>query len=652
MKADAIFGYAVSHFLSSTIWVGRDEYSVDNSKKSEVLAKYSSPSNTSNIFATKERSYEIFSMGKLWYIAYKASTANIPTLPVAELLQPLLCEYCGEEIDKNLFVANCRYKHKYHGDCIQSVLSKRYHNEIFKLVEGIDNYKKPRPTCYACESPLNLKKLTEVFNDYFTTEYLDDLDKQPVNRLQVYSKDMLKSDLTLSLEDLAANSPFKEPKEGAAFELVVKSKPECFIKQDEFLKFTKGPSCIWYDKFCAKCGNNCEKSKKFLLSCNHSYCVACALPCFASTDVNKEEFKNNGKDVEGITFPIGICRFCERKGDLVGVQLHDEHYISLPVLLWKCFLNNGALDKCIVDDYKIDASEILREILDPSKPSSLLASKDIGKDVKVTNSVKQWMRDRYCVIRVEGEKSFLTGCKNRIHLAEADLKKVPEIEKQVESFQSSFIEFSKSNSNWSNNLMKIRGFELLKYKEFSKAANPSYIGLRIHSTLYNYKLSDDIYFMPIQNNLTALSELFIKSKDLNEQHMQLVKESCLMAGGFGCGYYLSQDPSITHRIAVVNNCVRYIAAVRVARPLNKHKKVKVCSNDCRRLTGVLHFAEDEESKENYFEEGMSGVLQGDVLTISRVKREAAYVEQFVVVFEPALIVPISIIAYGINFTKL
>ena len=680
VNIDSVFGYVLSHFLSSPVNILRDTYKHDD-KNPGLINYYCQLDESSNIFFNgKSRTYDIFCIKKSWYIAYKRNPSMLMEVHISELLQPLLCQCCKKVINEDPFISNCKYHHKYHKECIKDFLLNKC-GKISELIEGIEDYKKPRPICYACGSLLGLRKLVEIFQKAFETEYLKNYEGEKT--LKFASDKDIKNFL---LKDLENDSPFQvekneDEKKVMEFQFALTSNVECKISEKEFIKFAKQPSSIWYSKFCAQCGKNCINDKLFMLSCGHISCYKCTLPWFSFCDTNNENFRKyiENYDSKIIILPICICRHCKIKCDIASLQIHNDHYIPLTQLLRESINNRDNAEyyakyQCTEEGRTVQENikNIIKEIFDPSKPSSLIIEKDLKEEIKATNNIKRYISHRYCYISDDGKK--LIGCRCTINDAELDLtaKPIPKDDKDhkgnkkgiieiIEEYEEEFVELMKIPINWSEIAKNLKGCEILSCKEFNNLVKDDYIDMKIYSQLYNYSFklgsSPKLYFTPIDPNIDEIGKLLIptnsKSDPMNDKvrlwnfgpnEICSIKKNIVTSGAFGHGIYLSSDISIAHRITVEKDCSRYIVAVYVAMPTKKHNAKKIYFNDSRRYTGDFQDMETENIKDKKY---LSGEMQGNILTINREK-----VEEMVVVFDPVLITPVAIVSYGINFTKL
>ena len=670
-EIDAAMGYTLNYLLRSCVIIGRSTYQPDDvapdEKTSQAATKVDTifcKFNQFSVADTKENSFFrapgrcfcLLYTPKAWNILYRSNPNKQQILLVSEMRLPLLCTICNKEItefrpegEHRLFISSeCKYKHKFHFLCIRDALEKKCGKNIKKLILGLEDYKQIQPNCNGCGSCLCLNDLKTLFADYFAKEYIKSLEEEykDIFKLndacdfQGVNKKVKRSDVKTHL---MMHTPFRRRGQKGATKLkmvkcdLCKNNDPHSIDLKKVVELFGSTSNIAFTRYCAQCGQITGEDQSIMrLSCRHICCDKCATAWMLFTDKNTEIFKDYVKEkIDSVTWPACPCFHCGTTKDLVSIQLHDNHYISLQRYLRKCFLNKEHLVTCVEKDCcaKVDNNRVLlalsayieiNQVTKGVNRITLLRSEKIVPPPKITDQMKAWLRQRYAIIEEDKNDKYLIGYKNLFEAAKKELTTdFAATETLLKKFEDSFPSFMKEIDKPSIDLSLIKDAEFRERRSLADLTRRCFLDTQIFGHLYRYSLESDLLFM----SLEGLADPTNFGNDLDSL--------CSVSGAFGRGFYLSKNPAAIHSLTRSKNDKFYMAVVCAAQPNGRGMR-NVYAGDCRRVSA-------EETEEE--REGMNGKVCGDQLVVKQDGME------WLVVFDPAMIVPVSVISYVIDLSK-
>ncbi len=695
-EIDRVIGCVLSHMFCAPVTIVIGSVNGGKSKsayKDRVFTFPEEPNKRSpedrSVLRLPGREYAIIMDHKACYILYERSPVTRPLLLISDMIHPMVCGVCKKVIDKfdsksenRLFVSrSCKYKHKYHCDCLSNVLKKKCGDEIKKLISGLQDCTQPQSTCVGYGCALTIKDLKMLFPDYFKGEYLKLIDEIYSNDPFVLSAACTDKSKTKSgiKADLMINSPFKRRTQKGEKSFAMAKCSECSSSnehpcgKEQVVALLGGPHNNCYQHFCCLCGAvmRCERKPLLRLSCGHICCVICGLTWLSFSNVDDEKFRKyvGEEKAKGVLWPVCSCYFCGGLFDLVSVLLHDSHYISLPQLLRRCFLNGEKLEKCIetgcdnpvvpqlkdllwkitynrtkmelnsrvlkfeeIKDYK----EVVKKVEEPKKLEEAVKAEKAEemKEVKIIPKhelIDQWLRHRYAKLDMNDDKIYLIGYNNSFAEAKEDVAKFEECVKKIQSFEDEngkFVERMSKKLTVSNSMKEIHGACDIKDTDL-KSTKKRYIDARIFGEMYGYKLDEEILFMNTEGMDHSAESFGVKPDE----------EMCV-SGPFGRGIYLSAKPSDVHGSSRAKDTVFTMAAVCILRP-EKYQARPVFPCDERRVAGDLQ-------KPKFVPEKVGGdenaTIKGNMLEVTEND------SKWTVVYDPTLVVPLRLISYTVELS--
>ena len=153
-----------------------------------------------------------------------------------------------------------------------------------------------------------------------------------------------------------------------------------------------------------------------------------------------------------------------------------------------------------------------------------------GKNFTVSKMKTLWLRQRYALLNNgEGEGTFLIGYKNLFAKALKELKD-KETDELLNKFENDYKEMQPQLPDFKEKLKSINGAVLKDKINLSYYEKDCYMNARIYGQMYNYKISNKIYYMCLRG--MPFEDWSKVGKD-NDQLLETV-------GPFGRGCYLSE----------------------------------------------------------------------------------------------------------------
>lgn len=558
--------------------------------------------------------------------------------------------------EDRLFVGrSCRYKHKYHSNCMVESLTKACNGDIKSLVEGLEDYKKPQPVCCGYGCALNIKDLKKLFPDYFREEYLTKMsaffsdNKFVLNKKECpYNKENKRSIIKACV---MVNTPFKRKAKRGEKLFAMGPCPTCpkakahLCEWDRIKELLGDFSNMSYCQFCCQCGVTRGEAKSVLrLSCRHTCCDTCGIPWLSFANLKSKAFQAYLKDNVGkVQWPVISCYFCGKMADLVSIQLHDNHYISLQQILRMCFLNNGNLDKCIEAGCSCAVGPQMKDILrmmhfDITRIELSVDSLLSYEEIKVENvprELHQWLRHRYAKILAKDQGFYLVGYKNMFEEAKDEAttkaKECIELVRKFEKDYSNFVTEAAKNIAVDVAIKEIEGVKIKENKPFDKAKE-RYVDACIFAHMYGYQMDTHMLFMNVEG------------MDMKKFGENPDKDMCV-AGPYGRGFYLSPSPKAIHGSSRAKENVFNMAVACIARSKDAKKERRVVANDIRRVAGDIQKANiGSEEEEKEVPKESCGRMNGNVLDVEQDS------VKWTVVYDPVLVVPLHLVSYNVEFT--
>jgi len=676
-----IKGYSLAYFFGTEFTIIHQSFG-ENNENSYIYEFVCSESISPNPLISKfnlKIQYSLAFIDNFWYILYEDNIEKPPLLTFPDLIQAPICLICNKQIlnskdnkiddEKILFVSkNCECKHKFHTGCIRKQLYSKAKENPTNLLSGFNNLLEIQPSCVICESKLTLKELKELFPENFYNTYISLLSNSLETKFcEIFIKENgASANAYLSYKEIMQNSPFGMPslRTASKFDLVVykdgQKQEDLMINEDEFYK-TFG-EYKFISIFCAFCGKTLTAENNWKLSCRHLICEKCALDWIQFTNVTKDDFQNYiGVDKERVTWPICKCRHCGKNKDLVSVQLHNDHYISLKELIKQRLLNKYNLDYCIISgcseklkkmsnvlsitepqvgigkiyefcDYAEQPIVDIKKMLDfyYGREDKINENKTKEDKIKFESFLKK-MLSIYCATIDEKNRKLIVY----MNLA-AKLKaffKEFEWQKFADDYYRKFCNFMNISNTICDEILQIPNIEIKKIQILSESAKENFLLASIYSKLYNYDFSNTrIVYFPLLNHL-------INENDFQNSIMK--KE-----GPFGKGCYLFNGVFDAHQNNMKTNGIYKIIVCVIPYPIKKHIPTRnVCPNDTTRDTG-----NGIDADPDYNSEKNPSCMKGDFIGEFLIIRKENGMAKRTIVFEEKLIVPIAVISYEISFS--
>ena len=124
----------------------------------------------------RNRSYTFVFESSKWRICYEDYPLPLKTISMNEMLLPLMCRVCNKEIihlelynaDRLFIPETCRYKHKYHLNCLKKKLNEIHKGDVInEFVKTNENYGHQNIVCYQCGYPLTNKDIKSLFREEY-----------------------------------------------------------------------------------------------------------------------------------------------------------------------------------------------------------------------------------------------------------------------------------------------------------------------------------------------------------------------------------------------------------------------------------------------------------------------------------------------------
>lgn len=651
---------------------------------------------TKKLLHGPKRSYSLFFEVTAWRVLYEQNPENIPLVTINELVFPMICRCCNEEIktlkeddDKRLFISeNCKYHHQYHFSCIrQEFLSKMAKNKnlLRELTLGLEDCKKVQAICPKCGLQLTLKDLKKLFKKELETIYQKIIEDEYGGSEFVLSKDCKakpREDKKIhALNFLSKVTPFKrkDKPNSKIFEMALcqrcnQGKSHSYEKERLSLLFG-GQFSNHYMNYCAQCGKLLLlSSDRIRLSCRHNVCQSCGSEWIKFFDKSSALFKRFARDnpLDILNWPISSCYHCGKYADVLSIQVHDDHYMSLAHVLRKFFLKSEELKKikektkheekkipeekknfeesheCIEQGCKLKKedcfghifSDIIKNLKDGKCDQWLKKMEEVKVDLEKCPEINKWLQHRYAFLNgntLVGYKGIFEETKNDITV---NLDKTINFLKNLETLSNNFVV---SEDVCTPLYQNITGINLQPIEEVPESTKSCFQDAKIYGEMYGYKINtSEIYFMSLRG-MAITKENKENIKNIGKHLDDLLTVS----GPFGRGIYLSKNPNTIHSMTQNNEGIYYMAVVYIAES-DKHDEVEVNPIDYKRVAADVHMKSIYKDEDNVDKEfGYKGIMKGNMIKVFLESKH-----EMLVVFEPALVIPLYTVSYFIDFTKL
>jgi hypothetical protein len=434
--------------------------------------------------------------------------------------------------------------------------------------------------------------------------------------------------------------------------------------------FFRSPSNLAYTRYCAQCGEMLERSTcKASLSCRHNLCALCAVHwinfCIYD-DIYAKDFI--GPDAQRLIWPTVSCLHCGQRVDITGLQLHDDHFISIPHAVRKfCFTQPPVLS-CVQEGCTFNLKSapffdlLLKKLIERSvslkenKPEvksqfPQLGSNDLTQPIEDHPYLRLWLEARYCKLQKvdPSPKMALVGWQNLLAITKEELTtKWPDTKRFLAQCEEDFKEIKMPSDVFSKLLKEVRGLMIRDVAHLGHITKTSFMRASIFGHMYGYKVTDKLYYMCMEG--MPFAELKKAEPNLD---LLLGK-----VGACGRGIYLSPDPAVIHAISTAEDHVYKMAAVLIATP-ETSSPVYLNPYDERR-TAAEHPKHLSKGPVQPPEEAKGGAMQDSNPDVWRQKNcmkkgniiyTANMSTNWIVTFEPSVIIPIAAISYSIDFSK-